>query len=298
MDTAIQTLVNGVALGGTYALLAIGLAMVYSIMGLINFAHGELLTITGYTIVGALAIGVPFWWGALAGILMAGLAAVLMERLAFRPLRGASLESLLLSSFALSVVLQVLFAEFISTRAKPVSAPELFSSNITIGSVEIGSLQLVSIGVTVALLVGLTLFLRRSTLGLSIRAAGINFEMARLVGVRANSMFVLAFAISGLLAGVAGLLWVGQRGSVEPALGLTPVIAAFLATIIGGLGNLWGAALGGLIYGLLQTVLEQVLPSGISPYRDAIVVTLVVAILLFRPDGIVSRGGIGRVREA
>ncbi|HST42380.1 MAG TPA: branched-chain amino acid ABC transporter permease [Conexibacter sp.] len=298
MDTVIQTLVNGIALGGTYALLAIGLAMVYSVMGLINFAHGELLTITGYALVGAIALGVPFWPAALVGVIAAALAAVAMERIALRPLRGASLETLLLSSFAISVVLQVLFAELISTRAKPVATPDLFSSSVSLGSIEIGSLQLVTIAVVVVLLVALTLFLRRSTLGRCIRAAGIDFEMARLVGVRANSMFVLAFALSGLLAGVAGVLWVGQRGSVDPSMGLTPVIAAFLATIIGGLGNLSGAALGGLLYGLLQTVLEQILPASLQPYRDAIVVVVIVAILLFRPNGLLSRGSIGRVREA
>lgn len=298
MDTVIQTLVNGIALGGTYALLAIGLAMVYSVMGLINFAHGELLTITGYALVGAIALGVPFWPAALVGVIAAALAAVAMERIAFRPLRGASLETLLLSSFAISVVLQVLFAELISTRAKPVATPDLFSSSVSLGSIEIGSLQLVTIAVVVVLLVALTLFLRRSTLGRCIRAAGIDFEMARLVGVRANSMFVLAFALSGLLAGVAGVLWVGQRGSVDPSMGLTPVIAAFLATIIGGLGNLSGAALGGLLYGLLQTVLEQILPASLQPYRDAIVVAVIVAILLFRPNGLLSRGSVGRVREA
>jgi branched-chain amino acid transport system permease protein len=298
MESVIQTLVNGVSLGGTYALLAIGLAMVYSVMGLINFAHGELLTITGYALAGALAAGIPFWPAALVGIAAATLAAVAMERIAFRPLRGASLETLLLSSFAISVVLQILFAALISTRAKPIATPALFSSSVSLGSIEIGSIQLLTIAVVGVLLVALTLFLKRSALGRSIRAAGIDFEMARLVGVRANSMFLLAFGLSGALAGVAGLLWVGQRGSVDPSMGLTPVIAAFLATIIGGLGNLSGAALGGLLYGLLQTVLEQVLPPSVQPYRDGIVVAVVVVVLLFRPNGILARGSGGQLREA
>lgn len=298
METTIQTLVNGVALGGTYALLAIGLAMVYSVMGLINFAHGELLTITGYALVGGLALGVPFWPAALLAIAAAAVAAIAMERIAFRPLRGASLETLLLSSFAIGVVLQVLFAELISTRAKPVTTPELLSSSVSLGGVDIGSLQIVTIVSVVVLLAALTVFLRQTMLGRSIRAAGVDFEMARLVGVRANSMFVLAFGISGALAGVAGLLWVAQRGSVEPTMGLAPVIAAFLATIIGGLGRLSGAALGGLLYGLLQVTLEQVLPDPLQPYRNAIVVATVVLILVFRPNGLLSRGAIGQAREA
>jgi branched-chain amino acid transport system permease protein len=298
VETAIQTLVNGLALGSTYALLALGLAMVYSIMGLINFAHGELLTITGYVMVGVLSLHVPFVGAVAIGIAAAGVAAVLMERVAFRPLRGASLETLLLSSLAISVVLQVLFAEFISTRPKGIDTPAIFSSKVSLGAIDIGSLQLLTIGVTAFLLVALTLFLRRTVVGLSMRVAGIDFEMARLVGVRAGSMFVLAFAISGLLAGVAGVLWVGQRGSVDPTLGLAPVIAAFLATIIGGLGNLSGAVWGGLLLGLLTTVLEQILPAGLQPYSDAIVVSAVVAVLLLRPNGLLTRGSLAAVREA
>jgi branched-chain amino acid transport system permease protein len=297
VDTIVQTLVNGLALGGTYALLAIGLAMVFSVMGLINFAHGELLTITGYTMVGVLATGAAFWMAAGVGVLAAVGAAMLMERIAFRPLRGAPLETLLLSSLAVSVVLQVGFSEFISSRSKAVATPDFFSSSVAIGGVTVGVLQLLAIVTTIALVCGLTLFLRRSSTGVSMRAAAVDFDMASLCGVRSNRMFVAAFALSGLLAGVAAILYVGQRGSVDPMLGLAPVLAAFLAVVVGGLGNLTGAALGGVLYGVGETVLEQVLPGGIQSYRPAMLVSCIVLVLILKPYGLLSRGAIGTGRE-
>jgi branched-chain amino acid transport system permease protein len=298
VEIALQTFVNGLALGGTYALLAIGLAMIFSVLGLINFAHGELITITGYALIAGIALGLPFLIACLLAILAAAVASVIMERVAFRPLRGASMEILLLASFAVGVVLQVLFSIFISSRPVPVPAPAIFRSSVSLGPVDIGVLQLIAIGATIVLVTALSLFLRRSALGTSIRAAGVDFEMAQLAGVRANSMFVLAFALSGLLAGVAGILWVVQRGAVDPTMGIAPVLAAFLATVVGGLGNIGGAAVGGIIFGMLQVILEQVLPVAVQPYREAILVSLVVVVLLFRPNGVLSRGSIASAREA
>ncbi|MFG1955756.1 branched-chain amino acid ABC transporter permease [Micromonospora sp. NPDC048830] len=297
METLIQTVVNGLAIGGTYALLAIGLAMVFSVLGLVNFAHGELLTVAGYTMFGLTQAGLPFWVAAAAGIVTAAAAAIVMERVAFRPLRGASLETLLLSSLAVGTILQVLFAQFISPRTRSISTPEFFARQVELGPISIGGLQLIAIAVVVALLVLLSLFMQRTMLGRSIRAAGVDFETARLVGIRANSMYLLAFGMSGALAGVAAILWVGQRGAVDPVMGLTPVIAAFLATVIGGLGSLSGAAIGGLIYGLVQVVFEQYLPGAIQPYREALVLSVLVAILIKFPYGLLTRGGIDSVRR-
>lgn len=297
MDSVIQTIINGTALGSTYALVAIGLAMVYSVLGLINFAHGELLTITGYSIVALMLGGVPFWVACLGGVIAAMVAAVVMERVAFRSLRGASLETLLLSSFAISAILQVMFTQFVSPRPVPVQGTAFLDARIAIGGVDIGVLQIITIGVTVLLLLLLTAFFRFSAWGLSMRASGVDFEMARLVGVRANAMFILAFAVSGLLAGVAGILWVGQRGAVDPEMGFAPVIAAFLATIVGGLGSIGGAALGGLVFGLLQVVLEQTLPDALQPFRGAVLVGLVAIVLVVRPDGLWPAKGVRSVRE-
>ena len=217
MDMFLQQLVNALSLGGTYALLALGLAVVFSIMGLINFAHGELMTATGYGLCFALLFGMPFGLAVVAALAVGIALVLLMERTAFRPVRGASGTTLLLTSFAVSAILRVLFQNFISARPQPVPMPMSLSGTLEIGGLHIGVIQAISILVTVIMLAGLNLFLRTTVLGRAMRAAAEDFAIVRLMGIRANAVVATAFAISGLLAGVAGVLWVAQRGSVDPA---------------------------------------------------------------------------------
>lgn len=289
MDIFLQQLLNALSLGGTYALLALGLAVVFSIIGLINFAHGELMTVTGYAVCFALIWGLPFPLAVIAGLAVAMAAAFLMERIAFRPVRGASGTTLLLTSFAVSAILRVLFQNLISARPIPVSIPALLSGVITIGPLHLGMIQLISIIVTLVMLLGLNLFLHRTMAGRAMRAASEDFAVLRLMGLRANSVVATAFAISGLLAGVAGVLWVAQRGSVDPLMGALPVLKAFIAAIIGGLGSLSGAVAGGFLLGFIEVILQAYLPEGLLPYRDAFAILLVIAVLLFRPQGLLAR---------
>lgn len=290
MDTVIQTLVNGVALGGTYALLAIGLAMVYSVMGLINFAHGELLMIGAYAFF--VFDGAP--WPVAAGLAVAVvvLAAVLMERTAFRPLRRADPATLLISSFAVAYFLQSLAQLIFGARAKPVSITPLFDDSVQVLGLQIGWLDLVTVVVAVVLLGGLAAFLRRFAIGVQMRAAAEDFRMAQLLGVRGNRVIACAFAISGLFAGVAALLYLGQTGTVTPQIGLAPVLIAFVATVLGGMGTLVGSAVGGLSLGMLSVLLQAYLPEELRPFRDAFVYTAVIAVLLIRPDGLLGSRGV------
>lgn len=289
MDMFLQQLVNALSLGGTYALLALGLAVVFSIMGLINFAHGELMTAAGYGLCFALLSGLPFGIAIVIGLMIAMILAVMMERIAFRPVRNASGTTLLLTSFAVSAILRVIFQNFISARPKPVSMPMSLSGTIEIGGLHIGIIQAISILVTVFMLVGLTLFLRSTVLGRAMRAASEDFAMVRLMGIRANAVVATAFAISGLLAGVAGVLWVAQRGSVDPLMGFLPVLKAFIAAIIGGLGSLSGAVAGGFLLGFIEVFLQAYLPQSLLSYRDAFTILLVIAVLLFAPHGLLAR---------
>lgn len=290
MTTAIEVLVNTVSLGGTYALLALGLAVVFSMMRLVNFAHGELMTITGYTMFFCLSAGLP--WVALAGVGIgaAAIAAVLMERIAFRPFRDANPMTLLLTSLAISLLLQVLFQDFISARAKGVPVPDAISGSVQLGPINIGTIQLISATTSLAMLFLLTVFFRRAKLGISMRAAAEDFAVTRLMGVRANRVIAAAFALSGLLAGVAGVLWVAQRGTVDPLMGFTPVLKAFTAAIIGGLGSLTGAVAAGFLLGFFEVGLQTYLPQDALKYRDALVWVLVIAVLLWRPHGLFSPG--------
>lgn len=295
MTDIAQNLVNALSVGGTYALLALGLAMVFSVFGLINFAHGELMTIAGYAIFFSLGAGLPFLVAILLGVIAAAVAAVAMERVAFRPLRGASVPILLLASMALGSALQVLFQNLISARPEAVSAPQFLSGTVGAGGVNLGVIQTISIVVTLCLLFGLNLFLKRTTMGLSTRAAAEDFETTRLMGIRADRVIGTAFLISGLLAGVAAISWVSTRGSVDPLMGQVPMLKAFIAVILGGVGSLPGAVVGGLLLGGIEVGLQSYLPADVLGYQDAIVFGAVIAVLLIRPRGLF--GGRGAERD-
>ena len=296
MDLFVQQTVNALALGGTYALLALGLAVVFSIMGLINFAHGELMTISGYTLMYCGIMGVPFAVSVPLAILAAVLAAVAMERIAFRPVRGGSGATMLITSFAVAMILQVLFQNLISARSQAVALPQILSQSVHLGSVIIGVNKIAAIVATVLMLIFLDRFMNRQKTGIAMRAAAEDFAVARLMGIRANTVIAGAFAISGLLAGVAAVLWVSQRASVDPLMGFTPVLKAFIAAILGGLGSLRGAVAGGFMLGFIEVYLAAFLPQEFQEFREPIGLGLVVLILLFRPNGMIPSRFLGSIK--
>ena len=288
MEILFQQFVNALALGGTYALLALGLAMVFSVLSLINFAHGELMTITGYAMFFAISAGLPFPVAVLLGILAATLAALAMERIAFRPVRDASMATMLLTSFAVSTILHMVFQNLISARPKAIPVPNWMIGAIDLGGLGIGTIQAISIVATALLLFALSIFLRRSNLGIAMRAAALDFPVTRLMGINANAVIATAFAISGLLAGVAGVLWLAQRGSVDPLMGFLPVLKAFIAVVLGGLGSLSGAVVGGFVLAFIEVALRAFLPEAWLPFRESITLTLVIVLLLARPQGLLG----------
>ena len=296
MDLFVQQTVNALALGGTYALLALGLAVVFSIMGLINFAHGELMTISGYTLMYCGIMGVPFAVSVPLAISAAVLAAVAMERIAFRPVRGGSGATMLITSFAVEMILQVLFQNLISARSQAVALPQILSQSVHLGNVIIGVNKIAAIVATVLMLIFLDRFMNRQKTGIAMRAAAEDFAVARLMGIRANTVIAGAFAISGLLAGVAAVLWVSQRASVDPLMGFTPVLKAFIAAILGGLGSLRGAVAGGFMLGFIEVYLAAFLPQEFQEFREPIGLGLVVLILLFRPNGMIPSRFLGSIK--
>jgi len=287
MDQLLQQTVNAFALGGTYALLALGLAVVFSIMGLINFAHGELMTISGYTLMYCGIAGISFLLAVPVAIAVAMIAAVLMERIAFRPVRNSSAATMLVTSFAVAMILQVLFQNFISTRSQPVILPQVLSDSITLGGLVIGVNKIAAIVATVVMLVFLDIFMKRQKTGIAMRAAAEDFNVARLMGIRANTVIAGAFALSGMLAGVAAVLWVSQRSSVDPHMGFLPVVKAFIAAILGGLGSLRGAVAGGFLLGFIEIYLAAFLPPELQEFREPIGLSIVVVVLLLRPNGLI-----------
>lgn len=287
-NNTLQFLINVLSLGSLYALMALGLAIVYGILRLVNFAYGELVMVGGYTL---LVVGAgPLPWVLTAGVavLIAVIASLLLERVAFRPVRHASANTMLITSFAISALLQNAAILFVSPRPKAVPLPGIFDENFAIGELLISKINIITL-VTCLLLLGLlTLFLKRTLLGISLRAAADDFTMTRLLGIRANGVIATAFAISGCLAGVVSLFWIGRIGSVVPTIGLTPILIAFIATVIGGMESLVGAVVGGYILGLLTVGLQLILPQALLDFRQAFTFGIVILVLLFRPQGLIQ----------
>jgi branched-chain amino acid transport system permease protein len=291
---SLEFVLNAITLGSLCALLALGLVIVYGILKLVNFAYGELIMVAGYTLY-LLNEFLPLPWLGMAvvAIFVAMLTSFLTEIVAFRPVRTKSLTAMLITSFAVSTLLQNAALLIISPRARAVPLPKIFSASVTIWDISVPWRNILTIVISLALLIGLNLLLRKTILGIALRAAANNFRMTRLLGVPANLVISTAFLISGLLAGIVALFWVGRTASVTPTIGGSPLLIAFVATVIGGMNNLVGAVVGGYIYGIIFSFLGILLPQSLLDYREAFMFLVVILILLFRPEGLIRGAGTG-----
>jgi branched-chain amino acid transport system permease protein len=287
VDNLIQYVISSLSLGGLYALMTLGLVVVYGILRLINFAYGELVMVAGYGLLLFGQTAMPWPLVALLSIAVAILVAVLMERVAFRPVRFGSASTMLITSFAVSTLLQNATLLAISPRPQAVRLPGFFVESVTVAGLRLRVVDLASLVVSIIALVVLSILLRRTIIGIALRAAADDFTMTRLLGVRANLIISVAFAVSGLLAGIVAIFWVGRSSLVEPAIGLQPVLIAFIASVVGGMENLKGAVLGGYLLGFLTVGLQTWLPQALLDYRNAILFGIVIVILLLRPEGLI-----------
>ncbi len=290
MSTGIllQFVLDVLTLGSLYALMALGLVIVYGILKLVNFAYGELIMVAGYSLY--LLNATPFPWlvMAIVAILMAIVMGVMTELVAFKPVRSKSVTAVLITSFAFSTLLQNAALLFISPRARNVPLPDIFTRSIEILDVIIPIRNLITIVCAVLLLGLFSIAMKRTVLGLALRAAASQFRMARMVGIPANMIISLAFAISGLFAGVVAILWLGRIGSVVPGIGLEPLLVAFIATVIGGMRSLVGAVVGGYLLALIDVSFNYGLSQNLVQFRDAFTFTIVILILLIRPSGLIK----------
>jgi branched-chain amino acid transport system permease protein len=284
-NQVIQGAIDAISVGSLYALFALGIAMIFGIMGLINFAHGEMIMVGAYVLVLLEDLPKPSLIVICVGIVV--VLALALERVAFRPVRGASPATLLVTSFAVSFLLQNLAIQFFGSVPRVSAFSAFLTESFTLGDLSIPKLNVVTVVVTMLLLILLVAFLGRTTMGVQMRAAAEDFPTARLLGVRANRVIATAFAISGILAAAAAVLIVGQTGSATPNLGLSPVLFAFIATILGGIGSLTGAVLGGYLLGALNVTLQLSLPLELRPFRDAFTFAVVFVVLVLRPQGLV-----------
>ncbi|HEV2036782.1 MAG TPA: branched-chain amino acid ABC transporter permease [Candidatus Dormibacteraeota bacterium] len=296
MRVVLEQLINALALGSIYALIALGVAMVFSILGVINFAHGEFLTVAGYSMLFLTLQKVSWVLIVPMSILSAVLTAIVLERIAFRPVRSAPAMTLLLTSYAASTIIQNTLLLSIGAIPKSLNFPAWVDSQIGFGGLTVQWLDVITLLTTLGLLFGLTLLLRRTVIGLALRSAAEDFSITRLMGVRADLIVVGAFAVSGALAGWAALFYFGSAPVVLPSSGLHPLLKGFIASVIGGLGSLPGAVVGGFLLAFLEVFFQATLPGNLTGYVDALVFVIVILILLFRPNGLLGRQGArGRV---
>ena len=296
MQAVVQNIIDALSLGSLFALTSLGIGLIFGIMRLINFAHGDLIMIGAYAlIVPSAAVAPQLFIGAwhpaavvAAIILIVIIFAVACERLAFRPLRDADPSVLLIASFALSFFFQNMVLLIYEGRPKGVDLWPVLTDPFLLGDIRMPRLQIVMIAATAALLLLLVLFLKRTAIGRQMRAASEDFMMARFLGVRANRVIAAAFAISGLLAAVVSLLFVVQNGVLKFDMGVPLVLAAFVGTVVGGMGSLVGAVVGGFVVGVASVFFQIVLPLEMRLNRDAWVYGLILVILLLRPGGIVK----------
>lgn len=288
MGELLQVILNALSLGSLHALLALGLVMVFGILKLVNFAYGELIMVAGYTWF-VLQPG----WVPLSLILIIAVAAVVLtsvatERIAFRPLRRGTMDAMLITSFAVSTILQSSALIFVSPRPSVIKVPNWLGTYLSIGPAQIPVLNIVTFAVSVITLLGLMLVMQKTRLGITLRAAADDFRMLQLLGIRADQVIATAFAISGILAGIAGVLWISRIGMVWPSIGMTPLLIAIIAIVVGGMNSLKGAIVGGFFMGTLHIVLQTYLPQNLLEFLDAFIFAAVILVLVFRPEGIVK----------
>ena len=305
MAFALQVMIDALSLGSFYALAALGIGLLFGVLRLINFAHGDFITVGAFAlIVPSLATEATMFIGnfhfvplILSVVAIVVVLALLSELVVFRPLRNASPATLMIGSFALGFILQNLIIMVYGGRPKAAGHWSDLNLGITIAEgVQVPQLQLIIIATTFSLMAALVAFLKYTQYGVHMRAAAEDFRMARMLGVNARFVIRLAVAISGLLAAAVSLLFLVQTGILDFRMGVPLMLFAFIATVIGGMGSLVGAVVGGFTVGIVSILLQTFLPSDLRPFRDVFVFAIVIVILLVRPQGLVfSRAARERV---
>lgn len=279
-----QVIVDGLALGAIYALVAIGLSLVFGVMRLINFAQGEVITAGAYSLY--LTNNLP----AVASIVICFAVCVVMsvalERIAFRPLRGAAPATTLVTTFAIAFALEAVWLIAFGTQGKSANALPGLNDVAVHGSLNLRWVTIAEIGAGIVLLGGTALILGRTNLGLQMRAAAADFRAARLLGVRTNLVISFAFVIAGVMAAVVAVLFTVQQPLVTTTFGLNITIIALVGAVVGGIDRLWSATAGGFAIGFANSLLDDVLPASQLKFVTVWVFVLVIVLLLLRPEGL------------
>jgi branched-chain amino acid transport system permease protein len=284
----LQQLINGVSLGSLYGLVAIGYTLVYGILRLINFAHGDVLMMGCYFAFYAFLIfSLPWWVSFPIAILLTALLGIAIDRGAYLPLRKAPRISALITAIGVSFLLENLALVLFGGRPKAFHRPAIFGQVIIWGDLHFLALSLWIPVITFFLVLLLLFVVYRTRSGMAMRAIARDIETVRLMGVDVNRITSMTFALGSALAAAGGIMWALKYPQIDPYMGIIPGLKAFVAAVLGGIGNVIGAALGGLLLGVLEIMLIALLPS-LAGYKDAFAFLILICILLFRPIGIMG----------
>ncbi|AMB99449.1 ABC transporter permease [Aerococcus urinaehominis] len=286
MINFIQQLINGLSLGSIYALMALGYTMVYGIIGLINFAHGDIYMVgafVGYGLVTRVGLGV--FPSIIISMIFTAILGVIIERVAYKPLRKSTRIAALITAIGVSYLLQNVMIYFMGPEVRAFPT-ELSNQRFSLGPISISSQQLLIFGVTLVLMLALQYIIKNTRMGQAMRAVSVDADAARLMGINVDSVISFTFALGSALAGAGGVLVGIYYNSISPLMGVTPGIKAFVAAVLGGIGSVPGAMLGGILIGLVETFTAMI---GLSTWKDAVVYFILIIILVIKPTGLLGK---------
>jgi len=282
----LQQLINGISLGSIYALIALGYTMVYGIIKLINFAHGDIYMVGAYVAFFATTtLKLSFLPALLLAMVVAAIVGVIIERLAYRPLRYAPRIAILITAIGVSLLLE--YGGILLVSPQPRTFPAIFQAQVfTFGNIVVNSQQVLILAVALSLMVILTYVVQRTKIGKAMRAVSFDTDAARLMGINVDRVISITFAIGSSLAAAAGMLVGVYYNSIDPLMGIMPGLKAFVAAVLGGIGIIPGAMLGGIILGIIEAMVSGFIS---STFRDAAAFAILIIILLFKPSGLLGK---------
>ncbi len=285
--TFLQQLVNGASLGSMYALIAIGYTMVYGVLRLINFAHGDIMMVGAFMTYLATSMGMPFGVAVLFGVIVSVIVGMLTDKIAYKPLRDAPKISLLITAIGISFFLENIFNVLFGGVPRAFSAPEYLTKVLHLGEIYLPVTVIIIPVITVLILASVLWVLYRTKYGMAIRALAFDIPTVKLMGVNADSIISIVFALGSALAAIGGVFYAISYPSIDPLMGVIVGLKAFAAAVLGGIGSVTGAVIGGFILGFTEILVVAIFPE-LGGYKDAFAFFFLILVLLFRPTGIMG----------
>ena len=291
----LQHISNALSLGSLYALIAIGYTMVYGILRLINFAHGDVFMLGGYISFYCTTIFfMPWWAGFIVALGLTGIFGIGLERAAYKPLRSSPKISIMISAIGASFLMENLATVIFGGRPKGFTIPGIFNHSVRLGPVSVSAVSLLIPVLTAFLLAALLLIVHKTKTGMAMRALSTDLGAARLMAIDVNKIVSFTFGVGSVLAAIGGVMWATKYPQLNPTMGMMPGLKCFIAAVIGGIGNISGAVLGGLLLGFIEIMTIAFLPT-LTGYRDAFAFIMLIIVLMVRPSGLLGKHQIEKV---